>query len=86
MRVAQKTTLLPRGGGPDGNAPVLIRPGTGVGFSMYHMHRQWSLYGADAEEFRPERWEGPELKDIGTFYLRYLTVIWPKVRMLSTMV
>ena len=66
MRVSQKTTILPRGGGPDGNAPVLIRPGTGVGFSMYHMHRQQSLYGSDAEEFRPERWEGPELKDIGT--------------------
>ena len=65
MRVAQKTTFLPRGGGPDGDAPVLIPPGTGVGFSIYHMHRQPSLYGADAEEFRPERWEGAELRDIG---------------------
>ncbi|KAL8995819.1 MAG: hypothetical protein Q9188_006720, partial [Gyalolechia gomerana] len=57
VRFARKTTLLPVGGGPDGESPVLIRRGAGVGYSVYHMHRRKSLYGEDADEFRPERWE-----------------------------
>ena len=38
MRVANKTTLLPSGGGPSGTSPVLIPKGTAVGYSIYHMH------------------------------------------------
>ncbi len=72
VRVALKTTLLPSGGGPDGHSPVLIRRGTGVGYSVYHMHRQKSLYGDDAAEFRPERWEGSELdKKIGWGFMPF---------------
>ena len=70
-RSTNKTTLLPSGGGPDGRSPVLLPKGTGVGYSLYHMHRQKSLYGEDAEEFRPERWEGPELDNIGFGYLDF---------------
>ncbi|KAG0649621.1 Cytochrome P450 [Hyphodiscus hymeniophilus] len=65
VRETLKTTVLPRGGGPDGNSPVLIRKGYGIGFSPYHMHRSKELYGEDANDFRPERWEEPELKNIG---------------------
>lgn len=71
VRFANKTTLLPSGGGPDGNSPVMIQKGTGIGISVYHMHRQMSLYGEDANEFRPERWEGPELDKIGFGYLDF---------------
>lgn len=66
-----KTTLLPSGGGPDGHSPVLVRRGTGVGFSTYHMHRLKSLYGEDATEFRPERWLGSELDDIGWGFMPF---------------
>ena len=68
MRVAKRTTILPNGGGEDGKSPVLVRPGTGVGFSPYHMHRQESLHGTDASEFRPERWKGTEPKSAGWGY------------------
>ncbi|KAH8821917.1 cytochrome P450 [Xylogone sp. PMI_703] len=67
VRVAAKTTILPRGGGPDGKSPVLIPKGTGVGYSVYHMHRLKSTYGEDANSFRPERWLEPGLENIGQF-------------------
>jgi cytochrome P450 len=72
VRVANKTTLLPSGGGPDRNSPVLIRKGTGVGWSTYHMHRMTSLYGADAQEFVPERWQDGELeRRVGLGYMPF---------------
>lgn len=71
MRFATKTTVLPRGGGPDGLSPVLVRRGQGIGWSTYHMHRLKSLYGEDADFFRPERWEGDELADIGWGFMPF---------------
>ncbi|KAJ5938395.1 Cytochrome P450 E-class CYP52 [Penicillium verhagenii] len=71
VRVAAKTTVIPSGGGPDGRSPVLIPKGTGVGYSVYHMHRLRSLYGKDANEFRPERWLDQELKDIGWGFMPF---------------
>ena len=56
-RTAQETTVLPAGGGVDGSSPILIRKGQNVAYCVYAMHRRKDLYGADAEEFRPERWE-----------------------------
>lgn len=60
-RTALKTTTLPTGGGPDGLSPVLIRRGENVAYLIYAMHRRKDLYGDDAEEFRPERWEDQSL-------------------------
>jgi cytochrome P450 len=71
VRVAAKTTVIPSGGGPDGRSPVLIPKGTGIGYSVYHMHRLKSLYGEDANSFRPERWLGPELEDIGWGFMPF---------------
>ncbi|KUJ13716.1 cytochrome P450 [Mollisia scopiformis] len=71
VREATKTTYIPRGGGPDGQSPVLIRKGFGIGFSPYHMHRSKDIYGEDANEFRPERWEGPQLKNIGFGFMPF---------------
>jgi len=71
VRIAQKTTLLPRGGGPHGTSPVLVPKNTGVGYVVYYMHRRKDLYGADAMEFRPERWENDKLANIGWAYLPF---------------
>ncbi|KAF2144398.1 uncharacterized protein K452DRAFT_316404 [Aplosporella prunicola CBS 121167] len=51
-------TTIPRGGGPDGLSPVFVRAGQEVNYSVYAMHRRRDLWGEDADEFRPERWEG----------------------------
>ena len=56
-RRAEKTIVLPTGGGPDRTAPVLVPKGTTVAWSAYAMHRRPDFYGIDAEIFRPERWD-----------------------------
>ncbi|RAK90360.1 n-alkane-inducible cytochrome P450 [Aspergillus costaricaensis CBS 115574] len=70
-RAATKTTTLPTGGGPAGTAPILVRKGEAVGYCVYAMHRRRDIYGADADEFRPERWENDALKDVGWGYLPF---------------
>ena len=57
-RTATKTTILPKGGGPDGNAPILVRRGELVVFSQYVNARRKNIYGPEADSFIPERWEG----------------------------
>jgi len=56
-RIAYKDTVLPVGGGPDGKSPIFVSKGTIVAYWTYSMHRRRDLFGEDAEEFRPERWE-----------------------------
>ncbi|KAH8594025.1 putative cytochrome P450 [Bisporella sp. PMI_857] len=56
-RVAVNDTFLPVGGGADGKSPVFLSKGTIVFYHVYVMHRRKDLYGEDANEFRPERWE-----------------------------
>src|SRR6202012_3006690 len=51
-------TTLPRGGGPDGLSPVFVPRGTEVNDSVYATHRDKVLWGDDANDFRPERWDG----------------------------
>ena len=56
-RTAVIDTVLPLGGGADGKSPIFIPKGQEVQWSVYTMHRRKDLYGEDAEEFKPERWE-----------------------------
>ncbi|PGH13639.1 hypothetical protein AJ79_03487, partial [Helicocarpus griseus UAMH5409] len=56
-RTAIRDTVIPRGGGPDGKSPVLVKKGTSLSYSVYTMHRRDDIYGPDAAEFKPERWE-----------------------------
>ncbi|EMC93362.1 hypothetical protein BAUCODRAFT_37054 [Baudoinia panamericana UAMH 10762] len=56
-RVAVRDTTLPVGGGPDQLSPIAIRKGQAVFFTVYLMHRRKDLWGDDALEFKPERWE-----------------------------
>ncbi|KAI0401353.1 cytochrome P450 [Xylaria palmicola] len=70
-REAIRTTMLPTGGGPDGNSPILVRKGELVVFSQYVNSRKQNIYGADADFFRPERWETGELANIGWAYFPF---------------
>ncbi|TVY12831.1 Cytochrome P450 monooxygenase fsdH [Lachnellula arida] len=56
-KIAIRDTVLPRGGGPDGTAPILVPKDAPVIFTVYSMHRRYDIFGEDAEIFRPERWE-----------------------------
>lgn len=57
-RRAVRDTTLPSGGGSDGTSPVFIAAGQEVNFSTHVLHRRQDLWGPDANEFIPERWEG----------------------------
>lgn len=71
VRVALKTTTIPMGGGPDGQSPILVPKGMGIGFAPYITHRDPDIYGEDADEFRPERWEGDKLKNVGLGFMPF---------------
>ncbi|KAF7861911.1 hypothetical protein EAF04_007792 [Stromatinia cepivora] len=68
MRYANKDTTLPRGGGKDGNSPIFIPKGATIEYSVHVMHHRKDIWGLDAEEFKPERWEG---RKVGWEYLPF---------------
>lgn len=57
-RTAVRDTVLPVGGGPNRDQPIPVRKGESVTFIIYAMHRRKDIWGEDANEFKPERWEG----------------------------
>ena len=57
MRCAANDTVLPKGGGHDGQSPIFVPKGTQCRWSLYSLHRRKQSYGDDADKFRPERWE-----------------------------
>lgn len=56
-RMAVRDTTLPTGGGPDGSMPIFVPAGSEVNFSTHVMHRRKDVWGDDADQFVPERWE-----------------------------
>lgn len=57
VRMAVVDTVLPLGGGPDEHSPLFVPKKTVLQYPVYTMHRRKDLYGEDAAEFKPERWE-----------------------------
>ena len=55
-RVALNDTTLPLGGGPDGKSPIFVHAGTMFDTAFFVLHRLPSIWGLDADEFRPDRW------------------------------
>ncbi|KAF2649655.1 cytochrome P450 [Lophiostoma macrostomum CBS 122681] len=56
-RVALRDTILPTGGGSTGTYPIFAPAGTVFGTAFSTLHRDKQIWGADAELFRPSRWE-----------------------------
>lgn len=63
-RIALKDTVLPRGGGPKGDAPIFVSKGTIVSSVFFKLHRNKDVYGEDVELWRPERWENLKLLEL----------------------
>lgn len=59
-RFAVRPTVIPRGGGPDGLSPIYIPKDGIVTYNVFSMHRRKDIYGPDADEFKPERWEATD--------------------------
>ena len=57
-RTALKDTTLPLGGGKDKKSPIFIKKGDVIRVDKTTMFRDKELFGADADEFKPERWFG----------------------------
>lgn len=60
-RICINSTILPVGGGPSGTEPIAVQKGTLVNFIVYQMHRRKDIWGEDADEFKPDRWEGRKI-------------------------
>lgn len=58
-RTATVDTTLPRGGGEDESQPIFVPKGASVFYSVLLMQRDPRIWGPDASEFKPERWETP---------------------------
>lgn len=58
QRVAVRDTVLPRGGRPDGSSPIAVPKNSTVQLGIYLAHRHKDIWGENANEFVPERWEG----------------------------
>jgi cytochrome P450 len=57
---AMRDTVLPRGGGKDGQSPILVKRGTHISSNIWAMHHDPDLY-PDPFVFKPERWVGKRL-------------------------
>ncbi|KIW99629.1 uncharacterized protein Z518_11042 [Rhinocladiella mackenziei CBS 650.93] len=66
-RTAKVDTVLPEGGGPDGKSPLLIPRGTKVAFNIYALQHRRDIFGDDASEFNPDRWEEDTAGATGDF-------------------
>ncbi|KAF2669348.1 cytochrome P450 [Microthyrium microscopicum] len=70
MRSASADTMLPVGGGVDGNNPIQIPKNTILWLGMFSMHRRKDIWGDDADQFNPDRWEnldpGPAFVPFGS--------------------
>jgi cytochrome P450 len=49
-------TVLPLGGGLDGQQPLYMPKNTMISYHPYTMQRRKDIYGPDADEYKPERW------------------------------
>ena len=68
-RMALQDTILPTGGGPNGNSPVFVKEGDIATTSLYALHTRQDLFGDEANTFRPERWE--TLRPVHWSYLTF---------------
>lgn len=57
QRTCSEDCVLPTGGGPKGKAPILVTKGQSLTINVNALHYDKDIWGKDAHQFRPERWE-----------------------------
>ena len=57
FRTALRDTILPVGGGADGRSPIFIQRGVVVALNIWALHHDKDIWGEDADQFRPRRWD-----------------------------
>ncbi len=57
-RTALRNTILPVGGGPDGQSPIFVERGTVAVMNIWALHHHREIWGEDVHEFKPQRWAG----------------------------
>lgn len=60
-RTANKDTIMSVGGGSDGTKPLAVKKGNPVSYSTYVIHRRKDLWGEDAANFNPDRWDSRKI-------------------------
>ena len=55
-RCSLRDTVLPKGGGPDGESPLFVPKGRVIEMDLYSLHRDVDIWGPDADQFKPDRW------------------------------
>lgn len=56
LRTALRNTILPVGGGPEGQSPVFVEKGVVVALHLWGLHHDRDIWGDDVDEFKPQRW------------------------------
>ena len=70
FRTALRDTILPVGGGADGRSPLFVQRGVVVALNVWALHHDKDIWGEDADQFRPQRWddERPTTWEFVPFY------------------
>lgn len=66
-KIAACDTFLPRGGGPNGDMPLFVAQGTVFTSTWWAMHRDQDVFGPDADDFKPERWQDSSLRPFWSY-------------------
>ncbi|KAM0126263.1 hypothetical protein ACHAP3_009340 [Botrytis cinerea] len=53
--LALRNTILPVGGGPDGQSPILVEQGDVVALNIWGTNHDKDIWGNDVDEFKPQR-------------------------------
>ncbi|KAI9701431.1 MAG: hypothetical protein M1820_006522 [Bogoriella megaspora] len=57
QRACLKDSILPTGGGVDGQQPTLVHRGDMIMMNFQALHHDEDFWGESVEDFRPERWK-----------------------------